>query len=75
MKLNFSLKLMQFSSILCIFIKLMHFKLNCCILTTMAVGTYSKIIYARRNQYIFQTQDFPVNKAISNITNACSYLI
>lgn len=36
---------MQFPSVLCIFIKLMHFKLNCCILTTMAVGTYSKVIY------------------------------
>ena len=67
MKLNFLLKLMQFYSILCIFIKLMHFKLIHCILSTTDIGTYSKIIYARWNQYIFKTRCFPFNWRMSRI--------
>lgn len=42
---------MQFYSILCIFIKLMHFKLIHCILTTTDTGTYRQMIYARQDQY------------------------
>lgn len=42
---------MQFYSILCIFIKLMHFKLIHCILTTTDMGTYRQMIYARQDQY------------------------
>lgn len=67
MKLNFLLKLMQFYSILCIFIKLMHFKLIHCILSTTDIGTYSKIIYAHWNQYSFKTWCFPFNWRMSRI--------
>lgn len=67
MKLNFLLKLMQFYSILCIFIQLMHFKLIHCILSTTDIGTYSKIIYAHWNQYSLNTGCFPFNCRISRV--------